>query len=162
MPRRNQRFFGGGDIRVHDGGPVANTSLPQLGLYIALGAAGLSMFMYSISRDEKSSLAKWIDSYRAESQKTWEYRNTLRSDLKEQAARDKHLFSTSQKDQGYELRTPEYVGLSPSLEHSLVPMRQLELSPHSTVQWLTHQTGSSTPAAPTMSLPDTTPTWTRS
>ncbi|KAG8169508.1 hypothetical protein KVR01_000253 [Diaporthe batatas] len=82
---------------------------PGLGLYIALGAAGLSMFMYSISRDEKSSLAKWIDSYRAESQKTWEYRNTLRSDLKEQAARDRHLFSTSQKDQGYELRTPELI-----------------------------------------------------
>lgn len=93
----------------HYGQPVANT-ISQLGLYLALGAAGLSMFMYSISRDEKSSLAKWIDSYRSESQKTWEYRNTLRSDIKEQAARDKHLFSTSQKDPGYELRTPEYVG----------------------------------------------------
>lgn len=69
------------------------------------------MFMYSVSRDEKSSLARWIDSYRSESQKTWEYRNTLRSDIKEQAARDKHLFSTSQKDPGFELRTPEYVGI---------------------------------------------------
>jgi hypothetical protein len=69
------------------------------------------MFVYSISRDEKSSLAKWIDSYRAESQKTWEHRNTLRTDISEQAARDRHLFTTSQKDPGYELRTPECVFL---------------------------------------------------
>lgn len=89
--------------------PIANISV-QLGLYISLGAIGLSMFAYSISRDENSSLAKWIDSFRAESQQTWEYRNTLRSDLKDQAARDRHLFATSQKDPGYELRTPEYVG----------------------------------------------------
>lgn len=87
--------------------------MSQLGLYLSLGAIGLSMFMYSVSRDENSSLYKWVDSFRAESQKTWEYRNTLRSDLKEQAARDKHLFQTSQKDEGYELRTPEYVGLFP-------------------------------------------------
>lgn len=87
--------------------------MSQLGLYLSLGAIGLSMFMYSVSRDENSSLYKWVDSFRAESQKTWEYRNTLRSDLKEQAARDKHLFQTSQKDEGYELRTPEYVGLLP-------------------------------------------------
>ncbi|POS75338.1 NADH-ubiquinone oxidoreductase 17.8 kDa subunit [Diaporthe helianthi] len=93
----------------HHAGPPQVEESPGLGLYIGLGAAGLSMFMYSVSRDEKSSLSKWIDSYRAESQKTWEDRNTLRADLKEQAARDRHLFSTSQKDQGYELRTPELI-----------------------------------------------------
>jgi hypothetical protein len=97
------------------------------------------MFMYSISRDDKSSLAKWIDSYRAESQKTWEYRNTLRSDIKEQAARDKHLFLTSQKDPGYELRTPEYVGFPPTPFPSLGPLAidLTELILYSTVWLLT-------------------------
>lgn len=68
------------------------------------------MFAYSTSRGKDSSLAKWIDSFMGESQKAWESRNTLRSDLKDQAARDRHLFAASQKDPGYELRTPEYVG----------------------------------------------------
>lgn len=92
------------------------------------------MFMYSISRDEKSSLARWIDSYRSESQKTWEYRNTLRSDIKEQAARDKHLFSTSQKDPGYELRTPEYVGIIFLPLSLLGPILQLILSHRASIR----------------------------
>ncbi|KAL1861748.1 hypothetical protein Daus18300_008717 [Diaporthe australafricana] len=82
---------------------------PGLALYFALGAVGASMFTYSISRDEDSSLGKWIDSFRVDYAKTWEQRNTLRSDLKDQAARDKHLFLTVQKEPGYELRTPELI-----------------------------------------------------
>lgn len=89
--------------------PVANI-LSQWALYLALGAVGASMFTYSISRDENSSLGKWIDSFRIDYAKTWEQRNTLHSELQGQAARDKHLFLTVQKEPGYELRTPEYVG----------------------------------------------------
>ncbi|KAI7783147.1 NADH-ubiquinone oxidoreductase 17.8 kDa subunit [Diaporthe eres] len=111
-PRQATRSYasdhGHGDHHDHHHAPQVEES-PGLGLYISLGAIGLSMFAYSISRDENSSLAKWVDSFRAESQKTWEYRNTLRSDIKDQAARDKHLFQTSQKDPGYELRTPELI-----------------------------------------------------
>ncbi|KAF3769224.1 hypothetical protein M406DRAFT_355219 [Cryphonectria parasitica EP155] len=86
---------------------------PGLGLYFALGALGLSMFTYSISRPgkegEASKLSQWIDSYRAQSQQTWEQRNTLRTDLKEQAAADRHLFNTVEKSKAFDLRTPELI-----------------------------------------------------
>lgn len=78
-----------------------------MGLYLSLGVVGLSMFAYSVSRDENSSVAKWVDSIRAGSQKTWEERNTLSTNIRDQAARDRHILGTSQKDPGYELRTPE-------------------------------------------------------
>lgn len=88
----------------------------QMAMYIALGAIGLSMFTYSISRPGKDGedpkLSKWIDGFRAQSQQTWEHRNALRTDLKEQAAADKHLFYSVEKAKGFELRTPEYVLLA--------------------------------------------------
>lgn len=84
-----------------------------MALYLALGAIGLSMFTYNISRPgkdgEQPSLSKWIDSYRAESQDTWEQRNTLRSNMMDQAAADRHTFLTVEKAE-YQLQTPEYVG----------------------------------------------------
>lgn len=84
-----------------------------MALYISLGAIGLSMFTYSISRPgkdgEQSSLSKWIDSYRAGAQDTWEQRNTLRTNIKDQAAADRHTFNTQEKTGGYEVRMPEYV-----------------------------------------------------
>lgn len=58
---------------------------------------------------EETSFSKWLDSYRASSQKTWLERNTLMTDLKEQAASDRLLFHSENKPHGFELRTPEYV-----------------------------------------------------
>ncbi|KKY31657.1 putative nadh-ubiquinone oxidoreductase kda subunit [Diaporthe ampelina] len=111
-PRQATRSYasdhGHGDHHDHHHAPQVEESL-GLGLYISLGAIGLSMFAYSTSRGKDSSLAKWIDSFMGESQKAWESRNTLRSDLKDQAARDRHLFAASQKDPGYELRAPELI-----------------------------------------------------
>lgn len=85
-----------------------------MALYVALGTIGLSMAGYSVSRPgkdgEPSSMSKWIDSYRVNSQQSWEERNTMRTNIKEQAAADKHLFQTVQKSKAFELRMPEYVG----------------------------------------------------
>lgn len=84
-----------------------------MALYIALGAIGFSMATYTVSRPGKdgelSSLAKWIDGLRADYQHTWEERNTLRTNIKDQAAADRHTFQTVEKSRGFELRMPEYV-----------------------------------------------------
>lgn len=82
----------------------------QLALYLPLAAIGFSMLVYSIApkEGEESKLASWIDGFRAESQQTWEQRNTLRTNILDQAAADRHTFSTL-KASGFELTTPEYV-----------------------------------------------------
>lgn len=84
-----------------------------MALYLSLGAIGLSMVTYTVSRPgedgEPGSLSKWIDSFRAESLPTWEQRNNMRTDMMEQAAADRHMFLSVEKAKGFELRTPEYV-----------------------------------------------------
>ncbi|PSR79439.1 hypothetical protein BD289DRAFT_375458 [Coniella lustricola] len=112
-----------------------------MALYVALGALGLSMFTYSISRPgkdgEEPKLSKWVDGFRARSQETWEHRNALRTDLKEQAAADKHLFYSVQKAKAFELRTPELIdagcprnipaGHYPNLDHLVEHYRKAHL-----------------------------------
>ncbi|KAK7744908.1 hypothetical protein SLS53_003141 [Cytospora paraplurivora] len=78
--------------------------------YGALGALGFSIALYSVSRDENSSLSKWIDSFRLAKVNAWEERNTLRLDMYEKASVDKHLFLTDVKAGKFELRTPELFG----------------------------------------------------
>lgn len=84
-----------------------------MALYLTLGAIGFSIATYTISRPgkdgEPSGLTKWIDGYRAASQQSWEQRNTLRTNIKDQAAADRHTFQTVEKAPGFELRMPEYV-----------------------------------------------------
>lgn len=67
------------------------------------------MFIYSFSRDENSALVDAVKNIQIGGQKTWEERNTMRTDLIEQAAADKHMFQTVEKRRGFDLRTPEYV-----------------------------------------------------
>lgn len=89
-----------------------------MALYLSLGAIGLSMLTYTISRPgedgEPSTLSNWIDSSRTESLTTWAQRNNLRTDMMEQAAADRHMFATVEKAKGFELRTPEYVNKTES------------------------------------------------
>lgn len=87
----------------------ADRSISQLALYVAVGAVGISMLTYSVSRDEGSSLTKWIGSLTTENTNAWEQRNLMRSDIADRAATDRHLFASGEKARGFELRTPEYV-----------------------------------------------------
>lgn len=74
---------------------------------------GLSITTYSVSRGENSSLTKWINNFTSESANKWDQRNTLHMNIAERAAADRHLFISGEKARGFELRTPEYVELSP-------------------------------------------------
>jgi hypothetical protein len=73
------------------------------------------MFAYSISRPgangEPSSFSKWLSQF--DYFNHWEARNTLRTELLEQAAHDKHLFLNAGKSTHVELKTPEYVRTPP-------------------------------------------------
>ncbi|KUI67479.1 hypothetical protein VM1G_02798 [Cytospora mali] len=95
------------DHHDHHAPQVAES--PGLALYVALGAIGFSMVTYSVSRDKNSSLTKWIDSITTEDLNAWEQRNTLRTDIAEKAAVDRHVFSSGQKERGFELRTPDLI-----------------------------------------------------
>lgn len=83
---------------------------PGLALYIALGVVGLSIATYSVSRDEGSSLTKWIGSLTSENVNAWDQRNTLRTEIAERAAVDRNIFTSSGNRRGFELRTPELFG----------------------------------------------------
>lgn len=80
-----------------------------MALYVGLGGIGFAMFVYAISRNEDSVLANAAKAIHIGEQKTWEERNTLRTDFIEQAAADRHLFQTVEKSKGLDLSTPEYV-----------------------------------------------------
>lgn len=80
-----------------------------MALYIALGAMGLSIATYSVSRDKGSSLTNWIDKLTSENVNAWDQRNTLYTDIADRAAADRHLFVSGERGKGFELRTPEYV-----------------------------------------------------
>lgn len=82
-----------------------------MALYLSLGAIGFSMLLYNISRPaeggEQTALAKWLDDYITSSRPTWEERNTLRTNIKEQAAADRHTFLTVEKPKAFDYRMPE-------------------------------------------------------
>ncbi|KAI0404300.1 hypothetical protein F4802DRAFT_249536 [Xylaria palmicola] len=77
--------------------------------YVFAGAIPASMFAYSISRPgpdgEPSSFSKWLKQF--DYFNDWETRNTLRTEMLEQAAHDKHLFLNAGKSTHVELKTPE-------------------------------------------------------
>ncbi|KAI1857341.1 hypothetical protein JX265_008689 [Neoarthrinium moseri] len=78
--------------------------------YVFIGLIPASIVGYSISRPgadgSPSSLSKWLsgfDYFRAED----EARNSLRTQLYEQAAHDKHLFLAQEKNLHIDLKMPE-------------------------------------------------------
>ncbi|KAJ4396837.1 hypothetical protein N0V93_001059 [Gnomoniopsis smithogilvyi] len=94
----------------HHHAPEVNES-PGMAFYVALGAIGSSMAIYSITRpsegSEPSGLRKWIDSFRQAEMPKWAERNTLRTDIFDQAAADRHMFGSVEKAKSFQYRTPE-------------------------------------------------------
>ncbi|KAI0970388.1 hypothetical protein F4678DRAFT_436651 [Xylaria arbuscula] len=80
--------------------------------YVFAGALPVSIVAYQISRPgadgEPSSLSKWLEQFDYFS-KDFEARNSLRTELLEQAAHDKHLFLNSGRSTHVELKTPELI-----------------------------------------------------
>ncbi|KAI1334729.1 hypothetical protein F5Y15DRAFT_400174 [Xylariaceae sp. FL0016] len=97
--------------------------------FVFAGALPLSIFAYRITRPgadgEPSSISSWLRSFDCFSD--FEARNTLRTQLIEQAAHDKHLFLNAGKSMHVELKTPELIdsgcprnvpaGFYPKLDH---------------------------------------------
>ncbi|KAI3334800.1 hypothetical protein F4824DRAFT_467288 [Ustulina deusta] len=77
--------------------------------YVFAAALPVSIAGYQISRPgadgEPSSFSKWLQQF--DYFNDWETRNTLRTELFEQAAHDKHLFLNATKSTHVELKTPE-------------------------------------------------------
>ncbi|KAI1374113.1 hypothetical protein F4677DRAFT_447759 [Hypoxylon crocopeplum] len=77
--------------------------------YVFAALVPASYIGYSISRPgpdgEPSSVTKWLRNF--DYFNDWEIRNTLRTNIIEQAAHDKHLFLNSGKNPHVELKTPE-------------------------------------------------------
>ncbi|KAI0433637.1 hypothetical protein F5Y09DRAFT_298385 [Xylaria sp. FL1042] len=77
--------------------------------YIFAGAVPASIAAYQISRPgpdgEPAAFTKWLQQF--DYFNDWETRNTLRTDMMEQAAHDKHLLLNSGKNMHIELKTPE-------------------------------------------------------
>ncbi|OTB02143.1 hypothetical protein M426DRAFT_322969 [Hypoxylon sp. CI-4A] len=104
--------------------------------YVFAAAIPVSYVAYSVSRPgangEPSSLTKWLKSF--DYFNDWEIRNTLRTNMIEQAAHDKHLFNYAGKSPHVELKTPELInagspwnvpaGHYPKLDHLTEHYRQ--------------------------------------
>ncbi|KAI1395201.1 hypothetical protein F4819DRAFT_479100 [Hypoxylon fuscum] len=97
--------------------------------YVFATAVPLSYVGYSISRPgpngEPSSVSQWLQTF--DYFNDWEVRNTLRTNIIEQAAHDKHLLLNAGKNPHVELKTPELInagspwnvpaGHYPNLDH---------------------------------------------
>ncbi|RWA13233.1 hypothetical protein EKO27_g1869 [Xylaria grammica] len=92
----------------HHEAPKVNEGLGTA-FYVFAGALPASIVAYQISRPgadgEPSSLSKWLQQF--DYFNDWETRNTLRTELFEQAAHDKHLFLNAGRSTHVELKTPE-------------------------------------------------------
>ncbi|KAI1177417.1 hypothetical protein F4777DRAFT_541956 [Nemania sp. FL0916] len=77
--------------------------------YVVVAAVPAAIAGYSISRPgadgQPSSLTKWLEQF--DFFNDWETRNTLRTNMLEQAAHDKHLFFSVERNTHVELKTPE-------------------------------------------------------
>ncbi|KAJ8112392.1 hypothetical protein ONZ43_g5406 [Nemania bipapillata] len=77
--------------------------------YVFAGALPASIAAYQISRPgkdgEPSSFSKWLQQFDYFNE--WEVRNTLRTQMIEQAAHDKHLFLNAGESRHVELKMPE-------------------------------------------------------
>ncbi|OTB13982.1 hypothetical protein K445DRAFT_319509 [Daldinia sp. EC12] len=104
--------------------------------YVFAAAVPASYVAYSISRPgpdgEESSLSRWMRSF--EYFNDWELRNTLRSNMIEQAAHDKHLLLHAGSSSHVELKMPELIyagspwnipaGHYPNIDHLTAHYRQ--------------------------------------
>ncbi|KAI8624693.1 hypothetical protein F5Y19DRAFT_453486 [Xylariaceae sp. FL1651] len=119
----------------HHAAPQVNEGLGTA-FYVFAGAVPVSILAYQISRPgadgEPSSFSKWLQQF--DYFNDWETRNTLRTQLFEQAAHDKHLFLNAGKSTHVELKTPELfnsgspwnvpAGHYPNLDHVTEHYRQ--------------------------------------
>ncbi|RYC56007.1 hypothetical protein CHU98_g10197 [Xylaria longipes] len=97
--------------------------------YVFAGALPVSIVAYQISRPgadgEPSGFSNWLQQF--DYFNDWEARNSLRTELIEQAAHDKHLFLNAGRSTHIELKTPELInsgspfnvpaGHRPNLDH---------------------------------------------
>ncbi|KAI1119372.1 hypothetical protein F5Y14DRAFT_395051 [Nemania sp. NC0429] len=83
--------------------------------YITVAAVPLAIAGYQISRPgadgEPTPLSKWLTQF--DYFNDWEARNTLRTNILEQAAHDKHLFLHAGKNMHVDLKTPELINSGP-------------------------------------------------
>ncbi|KAI1145999.1 hypothetical protein F4825DRAFT_442052 [Nemania diffusa] len=99
------------DHHDHHGHHEAHQVEEGLGtaFYVFAGALPAAIVGYQISRPgedgEPSSLSTWLKQF--DYFNDWETRNSLRTDMLEQAAHDKHLFLNAGKSTHIELKTPE-------------------------------------------------------
>ncbi|KAI0457749.1 hypothetical protein F5B21DRAFT_463003 [Xylaria acuta] len=112
----------------HHEAPQVNEGLGTA-FYVFAGALPASIVAYQISRPgadgESSSFSKWLQQF--DYFKDWEMRNSLRTELIEQAAHDKHLFLNAGRSTHVELKMPELInsgspynvpaGHHPNLDH---------------------------------------------
>ncbi|KAI1756983.1 hypothetical protein F4782DRAFT_480710 [Xylaria castorea] len=82
--------------------------------YVFAGALPAAIVAYQISRPgadgEPSSLSKWLRQF--DYFNDWEMRNSLRTELVEQAAHDKHLFLFASKSTHVDHKMPELINSS--------------------------------------------------
>ncbi|KAI1142725.1 hypothetical protein F5Y05DRAFT_365919 [Hypoxylon sp. FL0543] len=103
------------DSHDHDGHDHHHAPQVEEGLgtafYIFAAAVPVSYVAYSASRPgpdgEPSSVSKWLRSF--DYFNDWELRNTLRTNIIEQAAHDKHLLLNAGKNPHVDLKMPELI-----------------------------------------------------
>ncbi|KAI1203930.1 hypothetical protein F5X97DRAFT_282473 [Nemania serpens] len=83
--------------------------------YVFAAALPTAIVGYQISRPgadgEPSGLSKWMTQF--DYFNDWEARNTLRTNILEQAAHDKHLFLHAGRNPHVDLKTPELINSGP-------------------------------------------------
>ncbi|XXG93945.1 hypothetical protein Hte_000195 [Hypoxylon texense] len=96
-------------IADYNGSQSVLIEIKQTAFYVFAALVPGSYIGYSISRPgpdgEPSSVSRWLKSF--DYFNDWETRNTLRTNIFEQAAHDKHLLLYSGKNTHVELKTPE-------------------------------------------------------
>ncbi|KAI0391677.1 hypothetical protein F5Y17DRAFT_439697 [Xylariaceae sp. FL0594] len=102
---------GGGDHHHNHHSHTAHGVEEGLGtaFYVFAGAVPASLLAYQITRPgadgAPSTFSTWLRQF--DYFNDWEARNTIRTDLIEQAAHDKHLFLNAGRSTHVELKTPE-------------------------------------------------------
>ncbi|KAI0116877.1 hypothetical protein F4814DRAFT_414296 [Daldinia grandis] len=127
-PRASRSYASGHDSHHHHDAPEVAEGLGTA-FYVFAAAVPASYIGYSISRPgpngEESSFSRWLRNF--DYFNDWELRNTLRTNMIEQAAHDKHLLLNAGKNMHVELKTPELLysgspwnvpaGHYPNLDH---------------------------------------------
>ncbi|KAI1653595.1 hypothetical protein F4813DRAFT_393493 [Daldinia decipiens] len=127
-PRASRSYASGHDSHHHHAAPEVAEGLGTA-FYLFAAAIPAGYAGYSISQPgpdgEEPILSQWLRSFAYFND--WELRNTLRTNIIEQAAHDKHLFMNAGKSTHVELKTPELLysgspynvpaGHYPNLDH---------------------------------------------